>query len=377
MLPVNRRELMDECTRSNPCGRLDCYECVLHGREGASRLLDRWVPVPEPAEKIDDGDGWPPSYSDMDVIFDGDEPEVPVPTVLKRVDGHALLYPGKVNVLYGDSESGKTWIALAGIAEVLCSGGRAAFVDLDHNGPREIGVRLVFLGVPELVVRDQDRFRHCEPKDAAELDWFIGDLAGWQSGMIVVDSLGEVMPMLGLSSNSPDEYTAGNRRVLTPLAVGDTVVVAIDHMPKDEGAREKGQTGTLAKKRAVNGVTLRVTAKDQFTPGRGGSAILTVSKDRPGGLREHCSRSGRTAVAGTFIMHDHGDRKLTWRITSPLQEVVPDVVRLVPVTDLAALDSLDPPPRSKRDVQDRLSWGSNRAHSTLKVWREQQKHDPV
>lgn len=361
---------MDECTPSTPCGRLDCQYCVLEGRDGASRLLDRWEPALDAPEK--DVDGWPPEYSDMDMIFSDDAPAAPAPTVLRRTDGIALLYPGKVNVLFGDSESGKTWIALAGIAEVLCSGGRAAFVDLDHNGGREIGVRLLLLGVPEVVLKDRDRFRHCEPRDAAELDWFIADLAAWGGEIIVVDSLGEVLPMLGLSSNSPDDYTAGNRRVLTPLADSGAVVVAIDHLPKDDAAREKGQTGTLAKKRAVNGVTIRVTVRDQFSPGRGGSAALNVTKDRPGGLREHCPPE-RNAPAGVFIMHDNGDRTLSWRVATP--ERTPVV--LVPAADLVTLDSLVPPPRSKRDVQDRLGWGSDRAHSTLRVWREQHKRDPA
>lgn len=369
---------MNECTPNQPCRRDTCVHCItnpyLEARDQASQLLDRpRAPraFQEPLVDVRD-DGWPPDYSSMDVIFGGDAPPIPEPTVLRRTDGRALLYPGKVNVLYGDSESGKTWIALAGLAEVLCSGGRGAFVDLDHNGPREIGLRLLLLGVPEVVLKDQDRFRHCEPHDAAELDWFINDLAKWTAGMVVVDSLGEVMPMLGLSSNSPDDYTAGNRRVLTPLADSGAVAVAIDHLPKDEVAREKGQTGTLAKKRAVNGVTLRVTVRDQFAPGRGGSATLHVSKDRPGGLRGHCP-PGRNASAGVFIMNDFGDGRLSWRVTAP----IPSPVVVVPIADLNALDGLVPAPRSKRDVQDRLGWGSDRANSALRVWRDQHKHDPA
>jgi len=33
--------------------------------------------------------------------------------LLRRADGQCIFYAGKVNVLYGDPECGKTWIALA------------------------------------------------------------------------------------------------------------------------------------------------------------------------------------------------------------------------------------------------------------------------
>ncbi len=361
-----------DCTPSRPCERATCVFC------GPELLLDNW----DLATKLLDGRRRPdrapivgddqPRYTDMGVL-DGDTAAIPEPVVLHRVDGQALLYVGKVNVLYGDSESGKTWIALAAIAEVLHGGGRAAFVDLDHNGGAEIGGRLLLLGVTAEVIKDQDRFRHCEPGDAAELGWFVTDLANWAPTIAIVDSIGEMLPMLGLSSNSPDDYTIGNRKVLTPLADAKATVVGIDHLPKDPTAREQGQTGTLAKKRAVNGVTLRVSVREQFAPGRGGVAGLTVTKDRPGGLRGQCP-PGRNAPAGYFHLTDD-DGALSWHITRPWG-VDDEGVVLVPVADLVALDELHPPPRTKRDVQERLGWGSDKAQRTLKVWREQRKHDP-
>src|SRR5215211_8141049 len=45
---------------------------------------------------------------------------------------------------------------------------------------------------------------------------------------------------------------------------------------------------TSGKPRAIGGVSLRVTLKEPFSPGRGGRAALTVHKDRHGGLRLGC-----------------------------------------------------------------------------------------
>ena len=47
-------------------------------------------------------------------------------------------------------------------------------------------------------------------------------------------------------------------------------------------------SSTAAKRRAVGGVSIRVTIKEQFAPGRVGSAYLALNKDRHGGLRRHC-----------------------------------------------------------------------------------------
>jgi len=312
------------------------------------------------------------TYGDVMTLLDGGLPEPPAPQVLYRMDGVALLYRNKVNVLYGDSESGKTWIALAAIASDLCTGGRAAFVDLDHNGMAEIVTRLLALGAPAVVLRDQDRFRYCEPGDALELEFFVKDIAAWGAGVTVVDSVGEVLPMLGLSSNSPDDYTFGNRKTLTPLAESGACVIAIDHLPKDPDARQKGQTGTLAKKRAINGVSLRVTAREQFTPGVGGASDLTIDKDRPGGLRGHCP-PGRNAPAGRFVMNAAAGNGLAWYVTTP-PAAGPE--RPVPDEDIAAVLGLPEDQRTKRKVQAQLKWGSDRAYRALKRCRELGEYAP-
>ncbi len=308
-----------------------------------------------------------PQYGDVAALLAGDIPEPPEPDVMARTDGVRLFYTGKVNVLYGDSESGKTWIALAAVTEVLAAGGRAAVVDLDHNGMAETITRLLHLGAKPADLADLGRFRYCEPADAGELVFFTADLASWAAWVVVVDSLGEMLPMLGLSSNSPDEYTAGNRRVLTPLAASGAAVVAVDHLPKDDGAREKGQTGTLAKKRSINGVSLRVTVGDQFVPGRGGSANLTVSKDRPGGLRGHCP-PGKNAPAGRFIMVDDGGGVLSWHVAPPAVVGRPSLV--VTDDDLAVVLGAPAGLRTKRGVMVLLKCGSVRALKVLEKVRE-------
>ena len=40
----------------------------------------------------------------------------------------------------------------------------------------------------------------------------------WQPHLAIVDSTGELLPSLRLSSNSPDDFTIAHNRVLKPLA---------------------------------------------------------------------------------------------------------------------------------------------------------------
>lgn len=287
--------------------------------------------APDPAEKqrqwdqaAADAEPPTPLFIDVATLLGAGIPPPPKPVLLTRNDGHALFYAGKVNVLFGDPECGKTWIALAAVVEALNGGRRAAVIDLDHNGAGEILSRLILLGATAEQLSNPDLFRLAEPEDRDELILVVAALRMFRPAVAVVDSLGELLPMLGLSSNSPDDYTDAHRRVLTPLARAGAAVIAIDHLPKSDDARTQGQTGTVAKKRAVNGVNLRVTLHDAFVPGRGGSADMTIAKDRPGGVRAHCPVSGKNQPAGRFVMATNADDTRWWVTTPPASYAASD-----------------------------------------------------
>jgi hypothetical protein len=240
-------------------------------------------------------------------------------------------------------------------------------IDLDHNGAAATIGRLLDLGVVADVLADPGRFRYCEPEDAEHLTRVVADSQGWRPAVVVVDSIGELLPLLRLSSNSPDDYTTANTRALQPFAHAGAAVIAIDHLAKNPESRTQGASGTAAKRRAIGGTSLRVTVKEPFAPGQGGAAYVTISKDRHGGLRAHCP-PGREPAAGTFQLIPEYER-LRWVIWSP-QPADTVAASGVRDEDLAELDALDPPPRSQRDVQDRLRWGGSRALATLRAWRQ-------
>lgn len=313
-------------------------------------------------------------YADIAALLAGGLPEPEQPTILRRDDGHALFYPAKVNVLFGDPESGKTWVALAAVLDTLANGGTALFLDLDHNGAPSLVQRLLYLGGVPAYLADPARFRIAEPEDQYGLLAVVADTPTWNPTLVVVDSIGELMPLMGASSNSPDEWTTVNRRILTKLSAAGAAVVCIDHLPKSPETRTFGQTGTTGKKRSTNGASYRVTLRDVFAPGRGGACGLDVEKDRPGGVRGHCppTDNGKQR-AGLFVLtHEHPDVG-RWRIAAPVR-FDPDDDQAV--SDVDALDTLNPPPTSYRDVRQRMRWGARRAEEALREWRNRPQPAP-
>ena len=280
-----------------------------------------------------------PLYVDLSaLVTTGRLPEPPRPDYLRRADGAPLLYRGRVNRLFGDPESGKTWVLLAAAATLLSDHGRVAHVDVDHMGAALLVGRLGLLAVPPAVLGDPARFRLYEPADAEALRSVCADVAAWSPDLVGVDSLGEVLPMLGLSSNSPDDYTEAHRAVIQPLADCGACVVVIDHLAKGADSRRQGPGGTLAKGRPVRGVSLRVRRLREYAPGKGGASALSVDKDTPGGVRAACpaSRGGGEQPAGVFRLCAVGEGGLSWAIDPP----TPDGAEVPEVIDVVALERL-------------------------------------
>jgi hypothetical protein len=317
-------------------------------------------------------------FVDVAALLAGGLPQPPAPIFCHREDGVALFYAEQVSVVFGDPESGKTWLVMAACIEALADGLRVLLIDADHNGASQTLSRLLLLGGSPDALSDPDRFRLAEPEDAQDLLAVVAEARRWQPAVAVVDSVGEVLPMLGLSSNSPDDYTHAHRRVFRPLMLSGAAVLIVDHLAKSPDSRAAGQTGTAAKARSIGGVSLRVTCRETFAPGRGGSAVLSIRKDRPGGLRARCPVVGKgEQSAGVFALIEHPEG-LLWRITEPRPEdaVTPAEVAgrtgYTPTDDdVAAIDGLDPEQQaSVRKVRDALSWGNDKATASLRAWRE-------
>lgn len=311
-----------------------------------------------------------PLYTDVAGLLRDGMPDPEAPDMLTRSDGVGLFYRGQVNLVFGDPESGKTWVALAAVAETLRDGGSALVLDLDHNGVKATIGRLLLLGAPTAALTDLSRFRYVEPEDDMHLIDVIADVIPWAPDVTVLDSIGELLPLFGASSNSPDDFTMVHAKVMKPLAVkAGTALVAIDHLAKNTESRAQGATGTAAKRRAIGGVSLRVSVSEAFAPGRGGSAALTIHKDRHGGLRAACPSNDREPLAGMFVLSTV-DGHTSWSLGAPVDgERAPDQVP--EAEDVAAVAALEPAPATVEEARKRLGWRKARAAKAMKGWREQ------
>ena len=255
--------------------------------------------------------GPPVKWSDLSYLDRGESPTTPDPTFLRRADGERLLYPGALNYVFGNPDAGKSWIALAAIAEALRDGETAVYIDADHNTEPVITDRLLKLGVPRFILTMSSRYRHYEPEDARELASLLRHVARtMEPGIIVFDSAGEVISLLGLDSNNNDDLTKWNRTTHIPIIQADWCVVVLDHLTK--AGNEEWPIGGMAKKRFTTGLMIHVEVDRPLAPEKLGSLWMNIRKDRHGKVK-----AVSAASAGRFLL-DSADESITWAIEVPI-----------------------------------------------------------
>lgn len=302
-------------------------------------------------------------YANVSELFALGLPQPPKPTIGHRNDSESLLYERAVNVVFGVPEAGKTLVASAIAADTIFDGGSLLLIDVDHNGAVASLARLRSFGISEQTLSDPTRFRYASPEDKTEMEAVIQDATVWKPTIVILDSIGELLPMFGANSNDGDEYTVVHRLVLTRLADTGACVLAIDHEAKG-AASGAWAIGSTAKKRAVDGVMLRAELLRTFSPGNGGKSRLRIVKDRHGGLRAISATGNGEPIAATFELMP--GLATTWKFYAPSLD--DDTNQLS--EDVEQLSRLDPAPKSVADVKKRCHWGQARATAALNAYRD-------
>lgn len=273
-----------------------------------------------------DGDAAPASSwrpVDLTAILAGDASGDPEPTHLARDDGKMLLYAGKINALIGESESGKTWIALAAAAEALSHGQRVAYLDFE-DAPAGITGRLLALGAtPEQLLKQLDYIAPDEPLTAqAVAD--LADVLAQAPGLAVLDGVNAAMTMLGLNLTDNKDVTHFSQLLLRPLKRTGAAVLTVDHVTKSKDGRGLNAIGAQAKRADIDGAAYIVEAISKFGRGHQGKLRLTVSKDRPGHIR---AISAGATYAGMATLTPHDDGTITVTIDAPADNAERDDFR--------------------------------------------------
>jgi len=256
------------------------------------------------------------THADLSWAATGDIPEVEPPAWGRRDDGIALWYAGKVNGVFGDPESAKTWLAMQALVEALLDGQRVVLIDIDHNGAVLTVQRLLMLGADSADLSNPDLFRYYAPDDRLELGASIAQAAAFEPAVAVLDSLGELVPMMGRDSKDNDQITTALRLTAFVLARSGAAVITVDHLPKAGESRDSGYAiGGMAKKRAMDGSYIRAEVRKAPAPGQVGKVTLRVAKDRAGRLREHAPNG----FIGTFIMDSTIPGSVVAHIEGPIE----------------------------------------------------------
>lgn len=271
-------------------------------------------PVPDAPggqEDVPERTSWYPR--DLGPVLDGDESGDPKPVYLIRDDGAPLIYRGKINALIGESESGKTWIALAAAAQAMAAGLLVAYLDFE-DAPAGITGRLSALGATRAQL--EKLFRYIAPDEPltplAGID--LAAVLAERPALAVVDGVNAAMSLLGLNLKDNKDVTDFSQRLLRPLKRSGAAVLTVDHVTKNKDDRGSYAIGAQAKRADIDGVSFIVEAIKKFGRGGTGELRLTVSKDRPGHVR---AISAGAEYAGTARLVSHDDGSITVSINSP------------------------------------------------------------
>ena len=234
-------------------------------------------------EAINQRTSWWPI--DLEPVLRGDITETP-PAFLEFTDNQPLFYAGKVNGIIGESESGKTWIALEAVKQALGRGQHVLYMDFEDSAPGIVS-RLRSLGVTDFTnlayMSPDEGFGTSAKIDLAEtLHTLKPDLA-------VLDGFNAAMNVLGLDINSNNDATTFAQLLLKPVAATGVCLIYVDHVPKSKDSRGKGGIGAQAKRAMTTGCTLSVHVLDPFGRGNIGRLALSVDKDRAGHVRGYAS----------------------------------------------------------------------------------------
>jgi hypothetical protein len=267
----------------------------------------------------DDDSSWKPIP--LKDYFDGLF-QAPIATILKRSDGHGLIYTGRVHSIYGESESGKSWVAQIATAECLKADKKVIYIDFESDAI-DIVNRLKALGVSRANLLQYFTYiRPDGPRDSDDPYWQ-AILEPQSAELVIIDGVTESLTMWGGETKDNDAITRWMRIFPRTVATASgAAVVLIDHITKNAETRGRFAIGGQAKLATIDGAAYLVEPLEALAPGRTGTLTMRVTKDRPGFIRKIAGmwrKSDRTQEAAVFTI-DSTRAQMEYVIGVPIAE---------------------------------------------------------
>lgn len=258
--------------------------------------------------ELDDGDDWSPvDVAEIARAIRAGEYEPELPEILEVADGKPLFYYGRSNLVFGSPGGGKTWIALAAVAERLRAGENVLFVDYEDSaaGTAE---RLVRLGVTDTELELLD---YRSVATSLQYGYPTLDLET-PYRLIVLDSTGEALAAAGINPNDDGEV-AGFMSIVKRLTRRKEApaVILLDHVPKSSDNPHGAPIGSQRKLAAATGSAYRCDTKISPAKGKRGRLRLVTAKDRLG----HRAKGATAAEIDVADSADGSTIELTFHLT--------------------------------------------------------------
>ena len=270
--------------------------------------------VSESAEPLLEISSWEPV--DLGPVLRGERVTCP-PTVLCRDDGVPLLYPGRLNAAIGETESLKSWFACLAVQSELNAGNHAMYIDMEDT-PETAVERLRALGTSADAIRAD--FTYLSPdspfNEIAKL-MLEGIIA--RRGVptvVIIDGVTEAMAQAGLDPKDGPAVAAFYGGFPRWFARAGAAVCLVDHVTKSSEGRSRWAIGSERKLSGLDGAAYMFDVVEPFGRGRIGRAKITVSKDRPGYVRQH-EAGGR--VIATMELQSWPDGGVTAHLQVPVE----------------------------------------------------------
>jgi archaellum biogenesis ATPase FlaH len=209
------------------------------------------------------------------------------PTMLQRADGHSLIYPGKIHSIYGESESGKSFVMQALCATEIMLGNKVLYVDFEDS-PAEIVHRLRLFGAS--VEQITDGFTYVQPGESLstiKAQRAFRSLLASTYSLCIIDGYTTAMNIISPSSGTPEAQVTAFMSALPRRIVRHTkaAVITVDHVVKSKDSRGRFAVGSQEKLNQITGAGYSIEVVNMIAPGARGELVMRVTKDRIGQVR--------------------------------------------------------------------------------------------
>ncbi len=239
----------------------------------------------------------------------------PQPTVGSVANSDiGLFYPGRLNSVFGESGSGKTFFMLHVMREEMDNGNDVLYIDYE-DAPETAIHRLRQLGVDDTTILDHLIYIRPNEKWSPRIETELGTaLAGRNVTLTVLDSVGESIATDGYNPNADEEVARwfnGSPRFMKSTGAA---VVLLDHVTKANGKNKDADhaSGSLRKRAAIDGAAYGVVVITPASRHQNGESLVIPRKDRSG-----WRTSG--SVAANVKMLNGLNGQLTITVTQPAE----------------------------------------------------------